>query len=115
MHGAPFWVTVKVCPATLNVPVRAVVAVLAVALNATVPLPLPLAPDVIVNQDVVVEAVQAHPEAALTPTLPVDAVEARVALVPDKVGGAHGADTVNVFESGLDVDPPGPIAAIDAW
>ena len=85
MHGAPFWVTVKVCPATVSVPVRAVVAGLAVALKATVPLPLPLAPDVIVNQDVVVEAVQAQLEAAVTPTLPVDAVAPTVAAVDDSV------------------------------
>ena len=47
----------------VNVPVRPLAAVLALALKATVPLPLPLAPDVIVNQGVVVEAVQAQLEA----------------------------------------------------
>ena len=69
----------------LSLPVRAVVAGLAVALNTPVPLPLPLAPDVIVNQEVVVEAVHAQLEAEVTPTFPVDAVGPTVAAVDDRV------------------------------
>ena len=50
--------TVTVCPATVNVPVRAVPVVLAATLNVTEPMPDPLAPAVTVIQDVVVVAVQ---------------------------------------------------------
>jgi len=52
--------TVTVCPATVNVPVRAVPVVLAATLNVTEPMPDPLAPAVMVIQAVVVVAVQAQ-------------------------------------------------------
>ena len=39
----PGCVTLKLCPAIVSVPVRELVLLLAAALNATVPLPLPLA------------------------------------------------------------------------
>jgi len=58
VQGAACCVTVTNCPATVNVPVRGEVAVFAAMLNATVPLPLPLAPEVIVNQEVLLVAVQ---------------------------------------------------------
>ena len=48
VHGAA-WVTVNVWPAMVSVPVRAA-PVLAATLNATVPVPLPLAPLVTVIQ-----------------------------------------------------------------
>ena len=50
--------TVTVCPATVNVPVREAPVVLAATLNVTEPMPDPLAPAVTVIQDVVVVAVQ---------------------------------------------------------
>jgi len=62
---AAAWSTDTVCPATVNDPVRAA-PVFTAAVNATVPPPLPVAPDVIVNQDVVVAAVHVHPAAAVT-------------------------------------------------
>jgi hypothetical protein len=62
---------VKVAPAIVNVPVREVVAVLAVALMPTVPLPLPLAPDVTLNHVSLLAAVHAHPVPAVTLTVPV--------------------------------------------
>ncbi len=52
------WLTATDCPATVNVPVRAVPVVLAATLNVTEPMPDPLAPAVTVIQDVVVAAVQ---------------------------------------------------------
>jgi hypothetical protein len=61
---------VNVCPATINVPVRAA-PVFAAAVNAVAPDPVPEAPDVIVIQGVVVLAVQAHVGAdAVTATDP---------------------------------------------
>ena len=52
------------------VPVRAG-PVVAAAANVTVPAPLPLAPDVMVIHGALLDAVQAHPAAALTLTVPV--------------------------------------------
>ena len=49
--------TVTVCPATVNVPVRGVPVVLAATLKVTEPIPDPLAPAVTVIQEVVVLAV----------------------------------------------------------
>jgi hypothetical protein len=66
--------------ATVNVPVR-IPPVFAATLIATVPLPVPLAPPVIDNQDALVVAVHVHPAAAVTaigpavpPPAPVDTV-----------------------------------------
>ena len=72
--------TVTVWFATVNVPVRAP-PVFAATLIATVPLPVPLAPEVTDNQDVLVVAVHVHPAAAVTasgpavpPPAPIDKV-----------------------------------------
>lgn len=72
--------TVTVWFATVNVPVRAS-PMFAATLIATVPLPVPLAPEVIDNQDALVVAVHVHPAAAVTaigpaapPAAPVDKV-----------------------------------------
>ena len=54
-------VTVTVLPATASVPVRAA-PLLGAIVNAVVPLPVPLAPDVIVIQALVVELDHAHDE-----------------------------------------------------
>ena len=67
----PGCVTLKLWPAIVNVPVRELVLLLAVALNATVPLPLPLAPPVTVNQDLLLTPVHAHPASDVTPVEPV--------------------------------------------
>ena len=64
--------TVNVVPAIVMVPLWVLVAVLAAALKATVPLPVPLAPEVTVSQDVLLlTPVQAHVAPAVTVTLPV--------------------------------------------
>ena len=67
----PGCVTLKLWPAIVKVPVRELVLLLAVALNATVPLPLPLAPPVTVNQDLLLTPVHAHPAGDVTPVEPV--------------------------------------------
>ena len=66
VQAAPLCVTVTVWPATVRVPVRPAVAVLAVALNVTVPLPDPLAPPLTVSQAALLVAVQPHPAPAVT-------------------------------------------------
>ena len=63
---------VNVWPPIVSVPVRALVVGLADALNATVPVPLPLAPLVTVNHDVLLlTPVHAHPAGAVTAVDPV--------------------------------------------
>jgi hypothetical protein len=58
---------VKVCPATVIVPVRDALW-LAATVNCTVPLPLPLAPAVMVIQASLLTAVQTQPAPAVTLT-----------------------------------------------
>ena len=70
----------NVWPAMVNVPVRAPV-VLAAALNATLPFPVPLAPDVIVSQPAFAVAVQVQPVAAETATFPLPPEPAIVEFV----------------------------------
>ena len=72
MHTTPACVTVKVWPPIVSVPLRCVVLALAAALNPTVPPPLPLAPVVTVNHDVLLlTPVHAHPVGAVTVVEPV--------------------------------------------
>ena len=71
VQAMPGCVTLKLWPAIVKVPVRELVLLLAVALNATVPLPLPLAPPVTVNQDLLLTPVHAHPAGDVTPVEPV--------------------------------------------
>ncbi len=62
-------VTVNVCVATVTVPVRAA-PVFAVRLRATVPLPVPVAPEVTVIHDVLLVAVHAQAASVITDTVP---------------------------------------------
>jgi hypothetical protein len=61
----PLWVTVKVCPPTVMVPVRCEPG-FAAAVKRTVPFPLPVAPLAIVSQLALLFAVQAQPSPVLT-------------------------------------------------
>jgi hypothetical protein len=76
VQGAPASLTVNVWPPIVTVPLRGVVLVFAGALNPTVPLPLPLAPDVTVSHALLLVAVHAQPVGAVIPTLPVPPVPA---------------------------------------
>ena len=64
-----FWVTVKVWPAMVTVPVRCG-PVFAATENCVAPAPLPLAPEVTVIQASLLVAVQAQPVWAVTVTEP---------------------------------------------
>jgi hypothetical protein len=95
-QGAPACVTVKVLPPIVSVPLRCVVVGFAVTLNVTEPLPVPVAPELIVIQPALLAALQ--PQAAVTATLPLPALEVMVADAGEIVG-THGAPawlTVNV-------------------
>ena len=65
-HGRAAWFTENVWPAIVSVPLRGVVSGFAEALNATVPLPLPVAPLVTVNQDMLLTPVHEQPAGAVT-------------------------------------------------
>lgn len=76
--------TVNVCPPTVIVPVRCVVAVFAATLNATVPLPDPVAVPVIVIQLTLLTAVHGHPPEAATvnePLPPADGIDCDAGVV----------------------------------
>ena len=65
--AAAAWLTVKVRVAIVSVPVRAV-PVLAATVKPTDPLPVPVAPDVIVIQDALLFAVHRHALVVVTAT-----------------------------------------------
>jgi hypothetical protein len=67
------------------VALRDAVLVLAAAVNATVPLPVPLAPPVTVSHAALLVAVHAQPAPAVTPTEPVAPAAATDVLVADSV------------------------------
>jgi hypothetical protein len=71
VQAAAACVTVKDLPAIVSVADLAVVAVLAATVYPTLPLLLPLAPDVIVTHDAGLVAVQLHPLVVVTATVPV--------------------------------------------
>ena len=80
VQGAAAWLTVNVWPATVKVPVRDVVLVLAATEKLTVPFPALLLPPVMVIQAVLLVAVQLQPIPAVTLTLPLLALDATDAL-----------------------------------
>ena len=77
--------TVNVWPAMVNVPVRELEPVLAATEKVTVPLPVPLAPDVIVIQVALLVAVQGQPLLAATLELPLPPPEGNEALAGEIV------------------------------
>ena len=79
---------VKARPAMVSVAEREAVPVLAVSAKFTVPLPTPVAPDVIVTQVVPVGTVAVHGQFvpfAVTVTLPVEADAGNEVVANDKV------------------------------
>jgi hypothetical protein len=108
-HGAAC-VTVKVCPPIVIVPLRDVVPVFAETLYRTLPLPLPLAPAVIVIHATLLADVHAQPVAAVIVTLPVTAADVVRFEEVGEMPGEHGGLNANVFERALGADPPGPTA-----
>jgi hypothetical protein len=85
VHPAAACVTVNVCPPIVSVPLRALALVFAAALNATEPVPLPVAPLVTVSQDVLLlTPVHSHPVAVVTVVEPVPPAATIDWLVGDK-------------------------------
>jgi hypothetical protein len=69
VQGTPSCVTVKVCPATVTVPVREDVVVLAAMVSETVPFPFPDPFPLTVIQAALLAAVHTHPLPAVTDTV----------------------------------------------
>ena len=113
VQGAPACVTAMIWPPTVSVPLRGVEDVFAVAAAVTLPVPLPLAPLLIVSQGTLEAAVQAQPVPAVTVALrlPPAAATDRLAGATAKV---HGAENTNELDAALVVVPPGPTAATRA-
>ena len=113
VHGAPAWVTPRASPAIVIVALRLAVVPFAATVNATVPLPLPLAPLVIAIHDAVSEAVHPHPAGAVTenvlaaPDAPIDRLDGDAPYV-------HVSANEKLFDGVLDADPVAPTAAIRA-
>ena len=91
VHGAAACVTEKVCPPMVSVPPRGLVLGFAVALNATEPFPLPVAPRVTVNHPVsLLTPVHEHPDGAVIVVEPVPP-PARTAWLVGESAYVHGA------------------------
>jgi hypothetical protein len=80
---------VNVCPA-IRISPRRVSAAEPATENVTVPLPTPVAPDLIEIQETRLMAVHSHADAVVTATLPVPPCESNVAAVRSSVN-RHGA------------------------
>jgi hypothetical protein len=115
-QGAACWLTVTVCPATVKVPVRGEVDVFAAMLKATVPLPMPLEPAVIVSQEALLVAVQLQPGVLVTVAAPDPAAAAGLSEVGATLN-VHGAApwfTVTVWPATVRVPVRGSVAAFAA-
>jgi hypothetical protein len=105
--------TVKVSPATVNVPVRAAVDVLAATAYPTLALPTPDAPEVTDSQLAPLDAVHGHEAPTVSATEPVLA-PAPTDVEPAASDGVQLPERANVFDGVLAVEPPGPIAVTRA-
>jgi hypothetical protein len=83
-------VTTTLCPATTIVVVRSDAVVFPVKVIATVPLPFPVAPLVMLNHDADSDAVHVHPLPAVTAIVVVPPTEGTARLVGVTVN-VHGA------------------------
>ena len=90
VQGAPAWVTVNVWPPIVRVPVLEAPG-FAVTLYATVPLPVPLAPDVMVSHAAFDVADQLQPALPVTVTVPVVAADVVRFTDTGAIVNAHGA------------------------
>jgi len=105
----PACVTVKARPATVTVPVREALPVLAPTLKVTDPLPVPLPPPLMLIHAALLTAVHAQPVAAVTLVL-AGPPAADTDWPVGEMAGAHGRLNVKVFERTLGAAPPGPTA-----
>ncbi len=128
---APLCVTVKVCPATVRLPVREVVPTFAATVNVAKAEPVRLFGPVTLIQPALLATVQLQSDVVVTAVLCAEAPELTASDLgyTSKTqgsgggGGGGGGDggggggggpataNVNVFDGALDDEPPGPTAA----
>ncbi len=116
--AVPCWTTVTVWPATVSVPVRDEVPVLAAMEKATVPLPLPVTPDVMLSQETLLVAVHEQPVAVVTLALLEPATAAGFSEVGETVKEQDGAApawvTVTVWPAMVSVPVRDDVAVLAA-
>jgi hypothetical protein len=95
-HDAAACVTVNVVPAIVRVPVRLEATAFAPTLKVTEPLPVPVAPPVIVIHGALLAAVQLHPLATVTVLLPLPAAAVKDWLAGEIDGEQEAAAWVTV-------------------
>ncbi len=114
----PCWITVTVWPATVSVPVRDEVPVFAAMEKATVPLPLPLTPDVMLSQVALLVAVQLQPVVVVTLALLELAAAVGFSEIGETVNEQGGAApawvTVTVWPAMVSVPVRGDVAVLAA-
>ena len=107
----------NVRPAIVSVPIRSA-PVFAAIVKSTAPLPLPLAPEVIINHVALLPAVHAQPAIVVTitvvpvpPAAPIDWLDGAIVYV-HAGGGAAACVTVNVWPAIVRVPArPAPVLA----
>jgi hypothetical protein len=109
VQAIPACVTVNVWPPTVNVPVRLVMSGFAPTENATVPSPVPDAPDVIEIHDADDVAFQVQPVVVSTLSVLLVAVAGTEALTGEMENAQFGPDCVSVK-----VCPPAEIVPVRA-
>lgn len=117
VHGvAASCVMVKVCPPAVIVPLRELVALFAATLKATVPLPEPLAPLVIVIHDALLVAVHVHPLPLVTVNDPVAPPETTLVETGESeyVQDAAACVIVNVWPPAVTVPVRAAVVAFAA-
>jgi hypothetical protein len=116
--GAAAWVTVTVCPATVSVPVRNAVPVFAVNAYVVLPVPVPLAPELMVSHDVAVDAVHAQVDAdgvTVIELVPAPAPTGWLVADSAKVHGAAAACVIaNAVPAMVSVAVRGLLVALSA-
>ena|SRR5205809_16919 len=110
----PSCVTVNVCPPIVRRPVRELVLVFVETEYVTVPLPFPLAPEVMVSHVTLLEVVQLQPELEVTCTVPVSDALGCVRLCGEIVYAHVVPDcfTVNVSPATLIVPVRSPVVML---
>ena len=85
MQVGPAWLTVKVWPAMVMVPVRLLAEVFSATVYVTLPAPEPVLPKVIVIKAALLAAVHEQPAVVLTATLPLPPLAGNAWLVGEIV------------------------------
>jgi hypothetical protein len=98
----------------VRVPLRLTVEVFSATLNATLPEPVPDAPEVMVSHGTLVVAFQTQPAAVVTVLLPEPPAEANDSVGVEGAGAQGTPPKENVLVRMPPLRPPGPTASTTA-